>query len=428
MNGAGNVRMMDARLLGLLACLYFAQGLPSGLLGKALPVLLREHGVSLSAIGFTALLAVPWALKFLWAPLLDRYGTRRQWLLVLNTITLMLMLVLAACDIGAWISALFLPLMAVLFLLNLTAATQDIATDGFAVSHLDQRLRGLGNSVQVIGYKIGMVLGGGVLLILLDRYGWQTSYAGLALLILLVLLPLVFMRELREAPMIVAASHSDWRGLRGYVGIFRDFIARPGLGWWLLAVASFKVGDALASRMIGPLLSDRGLSMGDIGVLTGVTGSIAGIAGALCGGIFLLRIGHRNALLLFGALQACGLLGYLFVVDALPALPVLYAVVCFEQFADGLSTVALFTVMMDVCRRASPGTDYTLQASLQVTLAGIVALFSGVVADASGYGVVFSVGAALTVLALVPIWLYFSSAVQAQPRHPQRPTTRGAAP
>lgn len=400
------LRAGDARLLGLLACLYFAQGLPSGLLGKALPTLLREHGVSLSAIGFTALLALPWALKFLWAPFIDRLGTRRQWLLALNTLTLTLMLLVASRDVGDWITQLFVPFLLVLFLLNLVAATQDIATDGLAVSRLTAHLRGVGNSVQVIGYKIGMLLGGGALLVLVDQYGWQASYTGMALLILLVLLPLAFMRE--PPPEAVAATHTQWHGLRGYRRLFRDFVVRPGLGWWLLAVAAFKAGDALASRMIGPLLKDGGMSLTDIGVLIGVTGTVAGIAGALLGGLLLTRLGHRAALLLFGTLQACGLLGYLLAVDGLPSLPLLYGIVCFEQFADGLSTVALFTAMMDVCRRASPGTDYTLQASLQVTLAGIAALASGVLADQFGYGALFIAGAALTLLALLPVWLSFS--------------------
>lgn len=405
-------RVADVRLLGLLACLYFAQGLPSGLLAKALPVLLREHGVPLSAIGLTALLAAPWALKFLWAPFLDRFGTRRQWLLVLNSITLMLMLALSALEIGVWLSDFFLLFLALLFVLNLTAATQDIATDGLAVSRLQERLRGIGNSVQVIGYKIGMVLGGGVLLMLVDHYGWQTSYRGLALLIVLVLLPLFLMRE---PPAVVAASHVRWQGGRGYLRLLREFLARPGLGWWLLAVAAFKVGDALASRMIGPLLIDLGMNKADIGMLTGVAGSIAGICGALLGGLLLTRINLRTALLGFGSLQALGLLGYLLVVAALPSPPVLYAVVCFEQFADGLATVALFTGMMAVCRLHSPGTDYTLQASTQVIFSGLVVLMSGVLADAAGYRFVFAAGAGLTLLALVPVVLSFAQRRGAAP-------------
>jgi predicted MFS family arabinose efflux permease len=399
-------RMPDMPLLGLLSVLYFAQGLPSGLLGKALPTLLREQGVSLAAIGFTAMLALPWTLKFLWAPFLDRFWTRRRWLLTLNLATFALMVLVASQDFGVWVSLSFSLLMILLFLMNLIAATQDIATDGLAVSRLTPHLRGLGNSIQVIGYKIGMILGGGLLLWLVDCFGWQLSYGALALLMVPVLLPVWFMRD---APVEAqgASKHTDWHGWEGYVRLFADFLSGPRMGWWLMTVAVFKAGDSLASRMIGPFLKDQGLSLADIGLLTGVVGATAGLAGALLGGLFLLRLGHRNALLLFGGLQAAGFAGYLFIAGGSCDNFVLYAVVCLEQFADGLSSVALFTVMMDVCRKYSPGTDYTLQAAVQVTVSGVAALAGGLVAQTFGYPAVFTAGAALTLGALAPVVIYF---------------------
>ncbi len=403
------LRLSDAPLLGLLALLYFAQGLPSGLLGKALPPLLRDSGVSLSAIGFTALLSLPWTLKFLWAPFIDRFWTRRRWLLTLNLIICGLMLVIASRDFGVWVSQAFALLMAVLFLMNLAAATQDIATDGLAVSRLTPHLRGLGNSVQVIGYKIGMIFGGGLLLWLVGHFGWQLSYSALALLIVPVLLPVWFMRE-TPVENKSAAKSAAWQGWRGYVRLFTDFVSRPRMGWWLITVATFKAGDSLASRMIGPMLSDQGLSLADIGLITGVIGVIAGLSGALLGGLFLLRLGHRNALLLFGTLQAAGFIGYLYIAGGTFDRSLLYAVVCAEQFADGLSTVALFTLMMGVCRKESPGTDYTLQAALQVSVSGVAASLSGMFTQAFGYPAVFVAGAALTMIALIPVIIFFRSA------------------
>jgi len=204
-----------------------------------------------------------------------------------------------------------------------------------------------------------------------------------------------------------AASHPSWRGLRGYRQLLRDFAARPGLGWWLLTVATFKVGDSLSSRMIGPLLKDQGMTLGEIGSLT-TAAALTGLAGALIGGLSLLRLGHRNALLLFGTLQAAGLVAYVPVtaggVD--PALVMLIA--CGEQFADGLSTVALFTLMMDACRPHAPGVDYSLQASLLVIVTGVASLSSGFVAAFTGYGAVFGGGAVLTLLALLPVLRYFA--------------------
>ena len=393
------------RLFAMLSALYFAQGLPSGLIAKALPALLREQGVSLSVIGFTSALALPWALKFAWAPFIDRYGSRKRWLLVLNCMTMALMLIVASRDFAAWVAALPL-LLAVLFCMNLVSATQDIATDGYAVSTLKPEWRGLGNSIQVVGYKVGMVVGGGALLWLTARYGWQTSYAGLACLMLLVIVPVVFMND-PTAGERQAATHTQWHGVRGYVRLFREFVMRPGLGWWLLTVALYKFGDSLGSRMTGPLLTDRGYSLADIGVITGSAGVTAGILGAFVGGATLLRLGHAQALLGFGVLQALGLAGYLLVVGGLHDLYALAAIVYFEQFADGLSTVALFTIMMDRCRAHSPGTDYSLQASLQVLVTGIAALCGGLFTEHFGYAAVFATAASFTLLALVPAILSF---------------------
>lgn len=398
--------------LGLLLCLYFAQGLPSGLIAHALPALLRDAGVSLSVIGLTGLAAAPWALKFLWAPLVDRYGGRRRWLITTNTLLLATMLVLAWRPLESWLDQLVL-LFALLSWVNLVAATQDIATDGMAVRGLAGELRGIGNSIQVVGYKLGLILGGGALLALVAQLGWQAAYGLLALLFALVLVPVLLMRE-PGVPVAAggvipaqAAGTARWQGLRGYLRLYRGFVARPGLGWWLLVVAFFKVGDSLASSMIKPLLVDSGVGLTDIGLMAGVVGSVAGVLGAVLGGVLLLRVGHRNALLLFGLLQAAGLAGWALVAGGLHDLAFLYALSSFEQFADGLSTVALFTLMMDACRPASAGTDYTLQASLLVIVSGSARLGSGFLAEALGYAPLFLLAGVLTVLALLPVLAYY---------------------
>ena len=396
------------RLFGLLSLLYFAQGLPSGLMAKALPALLREQGVSLSIIGFTSFLALPWALKFAWAPFIDRYGTRKRWLLALNLLAMLLMFVVASREFAAWVATL--PwLLATLFCLNLVTATQDIATDGYAVSMLKSEWRGVGNSIQVIGYKLGMVMGSGALLWLVARRGWQASYGGLACVMLIVIVPVLFMEDDARTPAQRRATHTTWHGLRGYAQVFSEFVDRPGLGWWLLTVALYKFGDSLASRMTGPLLTDSGYSLAQIGVITGTAGATTGVLGAFLGGATLLRLGHREALLGFGALQAAGLAGYLFVVAGVHNLVALGAIVNFEQFADGLSTVALFTMMMDRCRAHSPGTDYSLQASIMVMVTGVAALCGGVFTDHFGYAAVFTVAALMTLLALLPAILFFRS-------------------
>lgn len=403
------------RLFGLLAALYFAQGLPSGLIAKALPPLLREQGVSLAIIGFTSALALPWALKFAWAPFIDRYGSRRRWLLALNSATFVLMLTIASRDFPAWVAALPL-LLAMLLAMNLVAATQDIATDGYAVTHLRPEWRGPGNSIQVVGYKVGMVVGSGALLWLTARYGWQASYAGLACLMLLVTVPVLFVREAASSAER-AATHAQWHGVRGYLRLFREFVVLPRMGWWLVTIAFYKFGDSLGSRMTGPLLTDSGFSLEVIGAITGSAAATAGILGAFVGGAALVRVGHAQALLGFGVMQALGLAAYLWVAGGMHDPYLLAGIVYFEQFADGLSTVALFTIMMDRCRAQSAGTDYSMQASLQVLVAGIAALCGGVFAQRSGYAAVFATAAAITLLALGPATLALRGASARSRRH-----------
>ena len=167
----------------MLGSLYFTQGLPFGFFTQALPVILRNQGATLGEIGLTSLLAVPWALKFLWAPVVDRYssqrvGRRKSWILPLQVVAV---LVLAALASSSVTSALPLLLCAV-FVLNLIAATQDIATDGLAVDMLAPPERGLANGVQVAGYRVGMIVGGGVLLILHERLGMSGTFASMAAL------------------------------------------------------------------------------------------------------------------------------------------------------------------------------------------------------------------------------------------------------
>ena len=156
----------------LLTSLYFAQGLPFGLFTQALPVMMRQQGYSLESIGLSNLLALPWVLKFLWAPWIDRIsGPRRRVIVPLNVVAAGLLAALAVVSPGAMV-----PLIVTVFLCNLAAATQDIATDALAVESLPPAERGIGNGVQVAGYRLGMVLGGGALVQLFDAKGWMFTF------------------------------------------------------------------------------------------------------------------------------------------------------------------------------------------------------------------------------------------------------------
>lgn len=385
--------------VGLLLSLYFAQGLPFGLFTQALPVFMREAGHSLEHIGLSNLLALPWALKFLWAPVIDRVpGHRRRVILPLNIAAATFLVGLSQVAPGS-----VGPLVLVVFLCNLAAATQDIATDGYAVELLDERDRGLGNGVQVAGYRLGMVVGGGVLLAAFASLGWSHTFLAAATLLLGASLPLWFApaapREAPpERPSFAAAQLHRW-------------FAEPGAGRWLALLVAYKVGDALGTGMVKPMLVDMGQDIGTIGRVLGLYGSLAGMTGALLGGLLVQRLGRRLALSLFAGGQVLTMLAYAGLALAGPGWLVPVSVA--EHFCSGMATAALFTAMMDACRRDRAGVDYTVQASVVVIAQGLGAVFSGYSAARLGYAGHFAFA---TALCLWPLWLVLRWPREAPPR------------
>ena len=401
-------RPANATLI-LLASLYCAQGLPSGLLAHSLPVLLRQHGVDLALIGLLKLLALPWLLKALWAPWIDRMASRRLghhrgWILPLQLTVIGILAGLALLG-PQWLfgSGMWL-LLGLLLLINLAAATQDIATDGLTVRLLPERWRGLGNSLQVGGYKIGMLVSGSGLLLFVDQLGWALSLGLVAGLLVLMTLPIARFDERRRLPFQPALAEPAGPGL--LLRHYRGLLLQPGMGLWLAVLLAFKLGDALGSPMIKPMLVDQAWSNAALGQLT-LLSSLAGIGGALLGGLLYARLGALRALLLGGLLQAIGIAAMALLVGQGAQIGLVYGVSLFEQTADGLSTVALFAAMMRQCRAEHEGADFTLQASVQLLLAGLVGASSGWLAQQLGFAGLFTWAGLLGLLALPLVLLYF---------------------
>jgi len=397
MKAATNVATLSTPAkLGLLGCLYFSQGLPFGFFTQALPVILRKQGFSLGQIGLSSLLVVPWALKFLWAPAVDRFsfarvGRRKSWIVPLQLASVVVLALLAPSVVSHSMPAL----MTAILLLNLLAATQDIATDGLAIDMLAPAERGLGNGLQVAGYRVGMIVGGGALLIFHDRLGWPRTFLAMAALTALATVPIAAARE--PGPMPPAADRS-----RG-----RHFFRRPGAARLLLLLGTYKAGDAFATGMLRPFLADAGLTLADIGWLLGTVGFVAGLLGALAGGLLVNQIGRRSSLSAFGLLQAASVAGYAYLAMSKPGQPALYVLAAAEHFAGGMATAALFTCMMDWCGSVSSATDYTVQASTVVIATAGASAASGFSAQALGYFGHFCLATVLALGAVVAVRLLF---------------------
>jgi len=404
--------------LGLLTSLYLSQGLPFGFFTQALPVLLRKQGLSLPAIGLAHLLALPWALKFLWAPVMDRYGSerlgrRRGYILPLQLCSAALLLGLALGEGSASVTTL---LVAVL-LVNLLAATQDVATDGLAVDLLEPEERGWGNGIQVAGYRVGMILGGGLMLLIFDALGWRPTLVSLGVLLLVATVPIALFRE-PPARVLRSAQGGLGRWLRESL---LHWVHRPGAGTWFILLILFKAGESLATGMLRTFLVDSGLGLSQVGWMLGFVGFTTGLLGALVGGALVHRLGQRRALLLFGTLQAGAVLLYALAARGASSLTVLTLVCGVEHLTSGMATAALFTGMMDLCRAEHAASDYTVQASLVVMATGGAAAASGFSAQALGYAWHFTLAAALCAVAVAWVALTFPSPRRLVPSPPGAP-------
>jgi PAT family beta-lactamase induction signal transducer AmpG len=390
----------------LLSSLYTSQFLPSAFFFQALPIFLRQQGASLQMIGLMGLLTLPWMLKFLWAPLVDRYGFRRwghykSWIVVTQILLVLIIIRCASMDAADNTVRLFQGV----FLVVTLAATQDIATDALAVRLLDPHERGWGNGIQSAGRAMGGILGGGVMLLVLNRLGWQVSVWMLAAGVLLALVPLCFYREpdRREDGVVGQRTAGVKQAISNYVETLLSFGRRSGALLWLFFMLLYVTGSSMAATMFRPLLVDLGLSMADIGWMTGIVGSGAAIIGSLLAGGLIQPLGRQRSLVLFGILQAMAVIALI-----LPAMGVhdpvlLYGVSTGEVFARSLANTALFTVMMDKSRRETAGSDYTLQSSVFIIghHVGVPAL-SGFIAAAMGYTSVFLIG---FIVCLASVWL-----------------------
>ena len=209
------MKRLSYRKVGLLGALYFAQGMPYGFQAKALPIYLRSHGVDVLTITFLEVLALPWMLKALWAPLVDRYGSerigrRKSWIVPMQVGLVLTCVAAAFVPIQGQLPLL----LGLVLLMNLFAATQDIAVDGFAVDLLEPHELGGGNSAQVMGYKLGMLTAGGLLVWMIDVIHWRGLFLAMALLSLLVLGVVLMTREPRSAVKGTKGERMSWPELR----------------------------------------------------------------------------------------------------------------------------------------------------------------------------------------------------------------------
>ncbi len=379
-----------ARKLGLLTLLYFCQGLPGGFLAVALPVILLRSGADLKTVGFAGLLSLPWMLKIIWAPLVDRYGhrgfgERKSWLVPAQLGMLAVTLVLAQVDPVA-----ALPTVALLFVvLNVFAATQDIAVDGIAVDLLADEELGPGNSAAVSGFKLGNLFGGGVLLALVGWLGWRgdfyvmAGFIGVALLIVL---------RWSEPPRAERPQGTTREVLARLWSSLRQ-LGLPFVGF----IAFAKFGETFGGSMVKPMLVRHDFSDAMIATIDVTAGGVATIVGAALVGWASFHRGWRPVLGVAAAGQgltliAMGLAAY-GVVTPVSFLPFSIA----ENGFGGAVGVGVFALAMGGRDKAVGASQFTALQVIYMSGASLAYPLAGTVADAVGYRPVMIAGGLMAV-------------------------------
>lgn len=376
----------------LILLLGFSSGLPLLLVYGTLSAWLHDEGVSLTVIGWFSVASSAYALKFLWAPLVDRcplpvltrlLGQRRSWLLMSQGCVIASILMLGGTDPAtdlAW-TALWAVVLA------FSSATQDIVVDAYRIEILDEERMGAGAANYVVGYRIATFASGAGALIIADQAGWFSAYAVMAGLVAAGIMATLLGPEPERRVEETAAARTDRLAvvldvLRRAVWMpFVEFMTRQNWAAILLFIALYKYGDALLGVMANPFYLDIGFTKTEVGLVTKGFGLAATLVGGIIGGIAVARYGTLKALLIGGILQAAS--NGVFALQAWigPELPMLFVTIGIENLTGGIGTIAFVAYLSGLCNIAYTATQFALLSSLMAFTRTVLASGGGWLAD-----------------------------------------------
>ncbi len=371
-------RMLVAFVMG------FSCGLPLLLTVSVLQAWMKDEGVDLTVIGMMALVGLPYTLKFIWAPFLDRFtlpflGRRRGWMLVAQ-----LALTISIAGLGQsnpvqdpWLLAF------AAFLVTFFSASQDIVVDAYRREDLSDEELGLGSSLYINGYRVGMLLASGGGLIMADYHDFSMVY----LILAGCMLPGILTTLLTPEPDTPAGTPQTMR--EAVIDPLVEYFSRNGALWMLAFILLYKVGDTMASAMTTPFYLDIGFSKSEIGAVVKLFGFWATIAGGLAGGITMLRLGINRSLWVFGFLQALSTAGFALLAHIGYSIPLLSLVIAFENLSSGMGTAAYAAFMASITNKKFTATQYALLTSLMGVPRVLASAPTGFLAKNVGWEVFF---------------------------------------
>ncbi len=392
--------MPPGALWTAIGVLGFSSGLPLLLTGSTLQAWLKDAGVDLTLIGFTAILGLPYSLKFLWSPLVDTYpllnlGRRRGWMAAAQLLTAALLVLLAWQDPRGSLGLMAVVAVALAF----ASATQDIALDAWRTETLTKPQQGLGAAISINAYRIAMLVAGALALWMADRVSWRIVYLVMAGLMLPGILATVAVRE-------PEGGRAPRNLVDAVVVPFRDFFQRVGAVEILAFTLLYKLGDMMASALTTVFLMDLGFSKSEIGIATKGVGLASLIVGSLLGGLLMRKWSLKRALLVFGCLQALSILTPYALALAGPSRALMYGTLIAENLCFGTGTVAYTAFLMRACTKGMAATQYALLSSLMALPRTLFAGSAGVLVKALGWPPYFLLCIALALPGLLLLLRY----------------------
>lgn len=397
------LRIFGQPKMAILVLLGFSSGLPFYLTSKTLQAWMTTSKVDLATIGFFSLVTLPYSLKFVWAPVMDRYvppflGRRRGWVLITQVALLIAIGAMSLHDPQQGLRMLAVNAIAIAFF----SASQDISLDAYRTDVLQDREMGAGAAVFVLGYRIAMITTGALAFFLADRMPWQTVYLILASLILIGVATTFFAPEpvLNDAPPKSLAE--------AVVLPFADFFQRAGMLRALLVllfIVVYKYSDSLAGSMTTPFLLQAGFSQSEVGAVFLGAGVIATILGVLAGGAVIGKVGINRSLWIFVVFQGLSNLTYYVLSLAEKNHSLMVTAVVVENFGLGLVTAGMTAFLMAMCNKRFTATQFALLSSLMAASRDILVAPAGKIAEGLGWPSFFLITVAMAIppLLLLPL-------------------------
>ena len=388
------------RRVATILFLGFSSGLPLALSGGTLQAWLTVEEVDIKTIGLFTLVGLPYTLKFLWSPLLDRFafpffGRRRGWILMFQALLLIIifMMSLLSPSKTPWILA-FLA-----FGLAFASSSQDIVVDAYRAEVLRENERGLGAAVSVTGYRVAMLISGALALILSGIIGWRSTYMIMAGLMFVGIMA-AWLGPEPEDPGIPPKTLQE-----AVSGPLVEFFSRKGAWAMLALIVLYKLGDAFAGSLTTSfLIRGVGFSVGEVGAINKGMGLAATIVGALFGGALMARLGLFRSLMLYGLLQAVSNLSFMVLAILGKSYSMLVFTIGFENLAGGMGTAAFVAFLMALCNHNYTATQFALLSALASLGRVFVGPTSGILVDEFGWLLFFLVTFLAAIPGLMLLW------------------------